>query len=139
MPALSGSRRITSVLEVVDDISEYDIYIRIYGTGWIDGKADIIFNYINISFNTDIELPVGNIYKTEQGEGFTKVSPLRTSIFGDRITTGLNGYFYNYLLDDTSALLTPAGGLTSLWTTTADASTLPGSSTRIPAESKAIL
>ena len=123
--AFTGSRRISAVLNVEDSITDYDVYIRIYGSGTADLGVDTIINFINISFNTDVELPTGNIYKTEQGTGFTKVHELKTSIFGDRITTGLNGYFYNYLLNDTSSLLNPSGEFTSLWTATDDTATLP--------------
>lgn len=128
LEAATLSKKVTAVLEDADGLSGYSIYIYIYGsrsTASPDRSMTTFVNYINISFSHTNELPAGNIYKVEQGAGFTRSHGLRTSIFGDYIRMGLNGYFYDYLQDDTSSLFNPDGEHTTLWITTFDSGRLP--------------
>ena len=87
----------------------YSISVRIYGSS--EGNP-VFLNFVSISFKNTENIPKGTIYKRNQGTGFTKEHPTDTSIFGDYITTGLNGYFYNYSIDDTSSLFSAPNTLT---------------------------
>src|SRR5690554_3743588 len=64
----------------------------------------------------------GILYRTDQLGNFSKKSDPNTTIFGDHISSGLNGYFYPYSEDDTSVLRAPSGGNLPLsrWTTATD-------------------
>ena len=107
---------------ISDNLNDYEISVRIYGSGTY---ATTLIRSAVFGFKYNAEFPKGNIYKTEQGVNFTKQQDIDTSIFGDYITSGVNGYFYDYPIDDTSSLLTSTGVLTTRWTTVADADELP--------------
>lgn len=105
------SMKISGTLEA-NGLQDYKIYIRIYGNG--SGRT-ILFNFASIRMSNAEEAPKGNLYKREQGSNFTKTHDIETSIFGDYITGGLNGYFYDYPIDDTSSLYDPYGNLREKW------------------------
>lgn len=65
----------------------------------------------------------GILYKTEQIGNFSKRSDPETTIFGDYIRSGLNGYFYRYRRDERTILHRLDAGEyipTSSWTTATD-------------------
>lgn len=97
------SMKISGTLEV-NGLQDYKIHIRIYGNG--SGRT-ILFNFASIRMSNAEEVPKGNIYKREQGSDYTNIHDIETTIFGDYITGGLNGYFYDYPVDDTSSLFSP--------------------------------
>ena len=105
-----------------DDLSDYQISLRIYGG---ESRAVTIVNSFSFDFNFDVEIPKGNIFKTEQGSNFTKQHDINTTIFGDFITGGLNGYFYDYPIEDTSILRDSTLEFTRRWTTPTDSDQLP--------------
>ena len=121
-PAYTNSSKRKGVLEV-DNVNDFHINIRIYGSG--------LFQYVNVNFasvrfGNKTETPKGNLYKTTQGSNFTKQHDIETVIFGDYIRKGLNGYFYNYPIDDTSNLYLPSGELSSpTWITLFDTTERP--------------
>jgi hypothetical protein len=121
-PAYTNSSKRKGVLEV-DNVNDFHINIRIYGSG--------LFQYVNVNFasvrfGNKTETPKGNLYKTTQGSNYTKLHDVETVIFGDYIRKGLNGYFYNYPIDDTSNLYLPSGELSSpTWITLFDATERP--------------
>lgn len=107
---------------ISDNLNDYEVAVRIYGCGTY---ATTLIRSAVFGFKFNAEFPKGNIYKTEQGVNFTKQQDVDTSIFGDYITSGVNGYFYDYPIDDTASLLTSTGVLTTRWTTVADTDELP--------------
>jgi hypothetical protein len=117
--ALTGSFTFNGVLNVSgedgDRIDDYVIKLRVYGSS-VTRVNTVVVNFFYVSFERNNNIPKGNIYKTIQGNNFTKVHDTDTSIIGDYLTSGLNGYFYPYPIDDTSSLLTSSGNLTTRWT-----------------------
>jgi len=107
-----------------DSFSNWKIKVRIYGSG---GGYDVAFNSTIVKLSLGAtDSPKGNIYKRNQGANFTSEYPVDTTIFGDYITNGLNGYFYNYSIDDTSSLFSaPDVLIEPKWTAHADANELP--------------
>lgn len=106
----------------------YTFQLRIYGSNvGPDGNITRVttVNFARLNFGISTDIPKGIIYKSEQGSDFTKTHDLETSIFGDYLTNGLNGYFYDYPKDDTSSLFNNAGVLTNNWTTPTDTEELP--------------
>ncbi len=121
--ALSKGMAVSGALEVEDDLSLYSLKIRIYGGG---GGRTVLINSVGLTIKSGSkDNPKGTIYKSEQGSNFTKTHDLETSIFGDYLTNGLNGYFYDYPKDDTSSLFNNSGVLTNNWTTPTDTEELP--------------
>jgi hypothetical protein len=115
-PALSNSESFKGLFEVGedDDVNNYSATIRVYGSG----DQYVTVNYALIKFSDVSELPKGTMYKTEQGEVFTKAYDIETSIFGDYLLSGLDGYFYRYPNDDTSSIYKDVNTLSSpIWTT----------------------
>lgn len=116
-----------SVKGVLEQPSGYNVFVRIYGSN--EAALDLretAVNFATISFNNTIESPKGLIYRRNQGTGFTKEHDIDTSIFGDYMRKGLDGYFYEYRIDDTSSLYSTAGTLTEpLWTAHGDTEQLP--------------
>ena len=111
------SAKFTASLEVDGDLSDYNVTIRAYGVSTITGAYSPIFvDKASIRFSNTQDVPKGVIYKTDQGGEFTKTHDIETTIFGDYLTKGLDGYFYDYPIDDTSSLYQD-GELTSLWAT----------------------
>jgi len=121
IPISSLNININGLLEV-ENFADYKIKIRIYGGG---GGRTIIINYASVTLSSSNETPKGNIYKTTQGDNFTKVHDTDTTVIGDYRTSGLNGYGYPYPIDDTSSLLTSTGLLTERWTAPDNADELP--------------
>ena len=114
---------VKGVLTIDDDNLEgYNFYVRIYGSG---GAFTPFINSVSASFMQPSDNPKGLIYKTEQGVNFTKTHEIETSIFGDFMTGGLNGYFYPYPIDDTSSLYNSNNELTSKWSAPNDNEELP--------------
>lgn len=107
-----------------DSFSNWKIRVRVYGSG---GGYDVAFNSTIVKLSLGAtDSPKGNIYKRNQGANFTSEYPIDTTIFGDYITNGLNGYFYNYSIDDTSSLFSePDVLIQPKWTAHADADELP--------------
>ena len=115
-PAFSNSDSFKGLFEVGedDDVNNYSATIRVYGSG----DQYVTVNYALIKFSDVSELPKGTMYKTEQGEVFTKAYDIETSIFGDYLLSGLDGYFYRYPNDDTSSIYKDVNTLsTPVWTT----------------------
>ena len=115
-PAFSNSDSFKGLFEVGedDDVNNYSATIRVYGSG----DQYVTVNYALIKFSDVSELPKGTMYKTEQGEVFTKAYDIETSIFGDYLLSGLDGYFYRYPNDDTSSIYKDVNTLSSpIWTT----------------------
>jgi len=96
-----------------NDAADFDIKIRIFGGNIF---SVLFINFVSVKFSSIQDTAKGIIYKTTQGNNFTKVHDTDTSIIGDYLTSGLNGYFYPYPIDDTSSLLTSSGNLTTRWT-----------------------
>ena len=119
------SLKYSAVLNATD-VQGYNISIRFYGTDSYNGSVIPIFvNFASIKFSNTAELPKGNIFKTTQGANYTKDHDIPTVLWGDYLTSGLNGYFYDYPIDDTSSLYRPTGELHSRWTAYGDPDTLP--------------
>jgi len=115
-PAFSNSDSFKGLFEVGedDDVNNYSATIRVYGSG----DQYVTVNYALIKFSDVSELPKGTMYKTEQGNVFTKAYDIETSIFGDYLLSGLDGYFYRYPNDDTSSIYKDVNTLSSpIWTT----------------------
>ena len=118
--AVSKSQLINGKLEV--DLTGFNVKVRIYGSGTYQTTA---IHFASIRFSNTAELPKGNIFKTTQGANYTKDHDIKTVLWGDYLTSGLNGYFYDYPIDDTSSLYRPTGELHSGWTAYGDPDTLP--------------
>lgn len=118
------SSAVSGTLIAGNDIANYNITIRIYGSGTYQ---TVLINQATITFSTtNSQLPKGTIYRRNQGAGFTSEYPTDTTIFGDYMSIGLNGYFYNYSIDDTSSLFSaPDILIQPKWTAHADANELP--------------
>lgn len=124
--ASTESRLYNTRIETAD-LEGWTISVRFYGTTGYNGRVIPIFvNFAHVTFSNTDEMPKGTIYKRNQGAGFTKEHPTDTSIFGDYLTTGLDGYFYNYSIDDTSSLFSSPNILTlPEWTSFNDSARLP--------------
>src|SRR5690554_1855268 len=121
-PAYTNSSKRKGVLEV-NNVNDFHINIRIYGSGLFQC---VNVNFASVRFSNKTETPKGNLYKTTQGSNFTKLHDVETAILGDYITSGLNGYFYDYPVDDTSNLYLPSGTLSSpQWITAFDTTERP--------------
>ena len=119
------SKSISGVLSVGGRyIEDYELTLRIYGSG---SDMVSIINRVFITFDKESsDSPKGNIYKTVlTGGDFTNTHEFETTIFGDYLTRGLNGYCYKYRTDDTSSLLDTDGNLRSKWTAPGDSESLP--------------
>lgn len=106
-------------LTVDTNVNDYKISIRIYG----DSVARPTFiDSIYYKFKSDEDIGKGMLYRTEQIGVFSKKNDPETTIFGDYISNGLNGYFFPYPIDDTSILRSPADtdSHSRLWTTATD-------------------
>ena len=115
-PSFSNSDSFKGLFEVGEDdnVNNYSATIRVYGSG----DQYVTVNYALIKFSDASELPKGTMYKTEQGNVFTKAYDIETSIFGDYLLSGLDGYFYRYPNDDTSSIYKDVNTLSSpIWTT----------------------
>ncbi|WP_286847093.1 hypothetical protein [Proteiniphilum sp. UBA5463] len=113
IPFLTEGKRVKGTLEV-SNLEQYKLKIRIYGT-----QRAVYFHSVDLLMRNTAEAPKGTIFKTEQGSNYTKEHEIDTSIWGDYMTGGLNGYFYKYPIDDTSSLYSN-GVLTSKWTDITD-------------------
>lgn len=113
------SRSITGKL---DNPAGYSISVRVYGSG--EGNP-VFINFVSVSFSNADNIPKGTMYKREQGANYTKTHEIPTVLWGDYLTNGLNGYFYEYPIDDTSSLYNSSNALTSKWTAYNDPEQLP--------------
>src|SRR5690554_1882450 len=121
-PAYTNSSKRKGVLEV-NNVNDFHINIRIYGSGLFQC---VNVNFASVRFGNKTETPKGNLYKTTQGSNFTKIHDIETVIFGDYIRSGLNGYFYDYPIDETSNLYLPNGELSPPeWVTAFDTTERP--------------
>jgi hypothetical protein len=121
-PAHTNSSKRKGVLEV-NNVNDFHINIRIYGSSF---EQYVNVNFASVRFGNKTETPKGNLYKTTQGSNYTKLHDIETVIFGDYIRNGLNGYFYNYPIDDTSNLYLPSGTLSlPEWVTAFDTTERP--------------
>ena len=116
--AYTKSRLVTGKLEDID-LSGYTLELRLYGL-----RLNFV-NYLSIKISDNAEISKGDLYKTEQIGEFTKKHEVDTSIFGDYITIGLNRYFYEYPIDDTSNLYIGNNLATGIWTSYNDSTQLP--------------
>ena len=96
-PAYTNSSKRKGVLELTM-LTIFHINIRIYGSSF---EQYVNVNFASVRFGNKTETPKGNLYKTTQGSNYTKLHDVETVIFGDYIRKGLNGYFYDYPIDDT--------------------------------------
>ncbi|HZK26266.1 MAG TPA: hypothetical protein VFD00_01815, partial [Thermoclostridium sp.] len=103
-------------LEESEDPEKVTLTVHILG---VDFAAAIRSVKVNFDQKNDAK---GILYRTDQLGNFSKKSDPNTTIFGDFITSGLNGYFYPYAEDDTSILRSPSGSNQPLskWTTATD-------------------
>ncbi len=125
---LDAQTQAFNITGVINNPDGYSIILRIYGSkdGAESNRREIAVHFAKVSFKNTQELPKGNIFKRIQGTGFTKEHDLDTTIFGDYMRKGLDGYFYEYPLDDTSSLYSTAGTLTEpIWTAHNDTEQLP--------------
>ncbi|MEA5046519.1 MAG: BACON domain-containing protein [Petrimonas sp.] len=113
--------KVKGTLEV-GSLENYKLKVRIYGG---TGGRTILVNMVSLSMKNTQEIPKGTIFKTERGSNFTKEHEIETTVFGDYITSGLNGYFYSYPIDDTSSIYNSTNELTSRWTAYNDPEQLP--------------
>ena len=113
--------RVSGTLES-NELEGWELRIRIYGGG---SYNTILINAASIHMKSSQGTPKGAIYKRDQGADFTKTHDIETAIFGDYLTGGLDGYFYDYPIDDTSSLYNSANELTSKWTAYNDPEQLP--------------
>jgi len=113
--------KVKGTLEV-ESLENYKLKVRIYGG---TGGRTILVNMVSLSMKNTQETPKGTIFKIEQGSNYTKEHEIDTSIWGDYMTGGLNGYFYKYPIDDTSSLYNSNNELTSKWTAYNDTEQLP--------------
>ena len=122
--AATASKKVKGLAISPDENFEgYTAHIRIYGSG---GSYQSLIHSVTLTFSSTNDVPKGNIFKTTQGSNFTKLHDVETTVFGDYITNGLNGYFYNYPIDDTSNLYLPSGDLSSpTWITVFDTTERP--------------
>ena len=119
---LTKGDSIKGLLEVEGDVSDYKISVRIYGSGEI---LTTFVNFLSYTFKSEKEIAKGTLYKTTQGTNFTKEHDVETTVFGDYLTKGVNGYFYDYQNDDTSSLIKSNNDKTNLWTAPNEAESLP--------------
>src|SRR5690554_259517 len=96
----------TLVLEDDEVASDWEFFIRHYRLS-NDDPIHLV-NFSSITFLTDGEQK-GNLFKIEQGVNFTKESEIDTTIFGDFINKGINGYFYDYQRDEQSSIFYKIG------------------------------
>ena len=129
--ASTSSKTIKGLLQVEgENLADYNVNIRIYGqsqgvTGGVYITTSLIHS-VEVKMTTLADDPKGNLYKTTQGSNYTKLHDVETVIFGDYIRKGLNGYFYDYPIDDTSNLYLPSGELSSpQWITAFDTTERP--------------
>lgn len=98
--------------------------IKIYGVGMMGGGVNMPMSIRSVKVNFQEKSDAkGILYRTEQLGDFSKKNDPETTIFGDYLTSGLNGYFYPYSKDDTSILYWDYSILrlqTRLWTTSTD-------------------
>src|SRR5690606_16597339 len=105
------SMRVSGTLES-SDLEGWNLRIRIYGSGT---SNTVLINAASLVMSSSQEVPKGAIYKREQGADFTRAHDIDTVIFGDYLTGGLDGYFYDYPIDDTSSIHNLYTGISSLW------------------------
>jgi hypothetical protein len=113
---------------IINNPEGYSIIMRIYGSRdeGEDNRRQTAVHFAKIEFKSTQDAPKGNLYKTTQGSNFTKIHDIETTIFGDFIRNGLNGYFYEYPFDDTSNLYLPSGELSfPSWITAFDTTERP--------------
>lgn len=125
---LDAQTQAFNVKGVINNPDGYSIIMRIYGSRdeAETNRREVAVHFAKVSFKNTQESPKGNIFKRNQGTGFTKEHDIDTTIFGDYMRKGLDGYFYEYPLDDTSSLYSTAGTLTEpLWTAHGDTEQLP--------------
>lgn len=119
----SGSAVIDA--ETAVDFTGCKLYVRIFGTVPYLTADDMVTSFLNsvdIDIKSSSNLPKGNIFKVTRPGNYTAKADFPTSIFSDYITNGLNGYFYSYPSDDTSAI--QIAGNTS-WETIGDSRPSP--------------
>lgn len=108
---VSTSFSFDGVIELPEDegsVNQWGIYIRIFGNWHVNTTTFVNFAYV--TFDSKITQQ-GNIFKVKQGVNFTKNQEIDTTIFGDRIRKGINGYFYNYPTDEKSIQFAKIGNI----------------------------
>ena len=92
------------VSDETDDTIEFQIII-LAGRSYTSPvtQTTVFINSAELVLNDSETTGKGLIFKIKQGgERFSKAKKEQTIHFSDRIMTGVNGYFYNYRVDDTS-------------------------------------
>ena len=130
LQAVTSSRSVNGVLAVQEgNLSGYNITVRIYGyTKGVTGGRFLVTTLVNsvaVTITDISDEAKGILYKTERTDNYTKAHDIDTSLFADYLTTGLNGYFYSFPIDDTSLLYNSNNELTSKWTAYNDTEQLP--------------
>lgn len=130
LQAVTSSRSVNGVLAVQDgNLSGYNITVRIYGyTKGVTGGRFLVTTLVNsvaVTITDISDEAKGILYKTERTDNYTKAHDIDTSLFADYLTTGLNGYFYSFPIDDTSLIYNSNNELTSKWTAYNDPEQLP--------------
>ncbi len=105
------------------DVNDWHLKVRIYGSkagSTPPAFNDVIYDMVSaVNVNDDVQAK-GNLFEIKQGVNFTKAQEIDTTVWGDYVTQGINGYFYAYPDDDLSILHvndTPA----ELWVAPGDA------------------
>ena len=93
-----------------------DISLFIFGTG-----CDAFVNEASIGIS-NISDGKGVLYRTDQGAGgYSKKSDSDTTIFGDHLSQGINGFFYSYTQDELSIHSYLGQNIRTGWTSPNDA------------------
>lgn len=85
-------------------------------------SVELLLNKVNLTVDDNVEKPKGDLYRIDQVGNFTAKTSTPVSVFSDYLFTGLNGYFYNYPIDDTSSII-PIGSTS--WQTVGDSQEAP--------------
>jgi hypothetical protein len=122
-----------------DNINDYTVDVLVMGSGLrgasgpplnrlVKGWHDIVVNSVAVEFSDTTDIGKGILYKREQGDDYTKQHDIDTTIFGDHITKGLNGYFYGIRRDEKAAITENFDGVrrrNHVWRTKFDTEGLP--------------
>ena len=95
----------TATLEA-ENVNDWHLIYRIYGNETPSplGLTSATWNFVNVEVRGFPSDAKGILYKIEQGVNFTNEVELDTTIFGDFITNGVNGYFYDYAKDERNSI-----------------------------------
>lgn len=126
--AISASTKLNFTINSVDvGVASFigtEFTILIYGTS-ISGTIKTYVEEASIGISNAID-GKGILYRTEQGSGsYSKKDEADTTIFGDHLTQGINGYFYAYPQDELSIHSYFGANIRIGWTSPDDAQVDP--------------